>query len=490
MSDLRFTDTNAADDSAGRVFGLDGNLYLAVVIAGLASVGIFAVLSLWLHTNWALAGVIAALPPGLTAIWAVWLKHGRPAGYDRDRLEDLLRGGDFGPAAGAGLAGRSHDRAPDGRLVDDMLVFGSPDRGGVVAKGFWLEPPDLRGASIARLNAFQEQVRGLLALIAPGRRLQLQWSCDADYRAELLRYHAATQGVGDPLVRRTRNERFMRYWQRMQSRELRRERLPMDDADHCACVRSFLNPSFARRTTDDAAGAFDPALTIQENCWHSEGVGQTDGGFHPRRPFSCGARPRPLAAADPAGHRHAPDGTAVPRLRHHGQRHAGGSAAGSAARSRPPSASAANTPRSPAHRCSSRCARRSARWRRSRRLCAAVPCHLSDPVWAPTREALREKVAAVQAAVHAMDGAQYSNARCRPRRRSCSSPRGRAGRIRPTATANSTRRTPTSPTCCPSPRPLSVPSPPPRRSTTAATAIWSASAPRPAARRSTPWFSA
>jgi hypothetical protein len=106
------------------------------------------------------------------------------------------------------------DRAPDGRLVDDLIVFGSPDRGGVVAKGFWLEPPDLRGASIARLNAFQDQVRGLLALIAPGRRLQLQWSCDADYRAELLRYHAATQGVSDPLVRRTRNERFMRYWQR------------------------------------------------------------------------------------------------------------------------------------------------------------------------------------------------------------------------------------------------------------------------------------
>jgi hypothetical protein len=31
MSDLRFTDTNAADDSAGRVFGLEGNLYLPVV---------------------------------------------------------------------------------------------------------------------------------------------------------------------------------------------------------------------------------------------------------------------------------------------------------------------------------------------------------------------------------------------------------------------------------------------------------------------------
>jgi hypothetical protein len=48
-----------------------------------------------------------------------------------------------------------------------------------------------------------------------------------------------------------------------------------------------------------------------------------------------------------------------------------------------------------------------------------------------------------------------SSARCRPRPRNCSSPRGRAGRIRPTTTASSTPRTPTSRTCCPSPPRLS-----------------------------------
>jgi hypothetical protein len=51
MNDLRFTDTNAADDSAGRAFGLDGNLYLPVAAAALGAVGLFAGLTFWLHTG-------------------------------------------------------------------------------------------------------------------------------------------------------------------------------------------------------------------------------------------------------------------------------------------------------------------------------------------------------------------------------------------------------------------------------------------------------
>ena len=99
MTELRFTDTNAADDSAGRAFGLDGNLYLPVVIAGVGGIGLFAVLGLLFHFPLALAGLTAALPAGLTLAWALFLKRGKPAGYDRDKLEDWLGGGDFGPVA-------------------------------------------------------------------------------------------------------------------------------------------------------------------------------------------------------------------------------------------------------------------------------------------------------------------------------------------------------------------------------------------------------
>ena len=97
MTELRFTATNSSDDSAGRVFGPDGNLYLPVVVAGVGGIALFAVLGLLFHFPFVLAGITAALPAGLTLAWALLLKRGRPAGYDRDKLEDLLGGGDFGP---------------------------------------------------------------------------------------------------------------------------------------------------------------------------------------------------------------------------------------------------------------------------------------------------------------------------------------------------------------------------------------------------------
>lgn len=462
MSDLRFTDTNAADDSAGRVFGLEGNLYLPVVVAGMASAGIFAAMALWLHTKLAVAAIVAAAPLGLTLCWILVFKHGRPAGFDRDKIAHLLGGGDATPVIGDGRDARQHDHAPNGRLVDGLIVFGSPERGGVVAKGFWIEPPDLRGASIARLNAFQEQLRALLGLIASGRRLQLQWACDADYRAELIHYQATTEGVDDPRVRRVRNERFLRYWERMQRRELRRERLalflsievgayagnlrsrdalashyavvlaelaaqfedfagtlrtifgtetrvlPMDDAAHCACLRRFLNPSLARRLADDALYAFDPALTLQENCWHSDSVGQADGGFvvdgHYHAILALSRWPqrtRPgivmhltgLPFLDYALTVNITPGEARQEVRREEQ---------AAERLR---GEYADQPR----------ASLLVALRKKERKVEALSGGFARPfhvtylirVWAPTREALRERLAAVQAAIHAMDGAHY-----------------------------------------------------------------------------------
>ncbi|MDI1319576.1 MAG: hypothetical protein PSW75_05190, partial [bacterium] len=95
MSDLRFTDTNAADDSGGRVFGLDGNLYLPVVIAALGAVGTFVLLGYLFRTGWITAAVGGTLPLATTLGWVGLLRHGKPAGYDRDKLEDLAGGGHF-----------------------------------------------------------------------------------------------------------------------------------------------------------------------------------------------------------------------------------------------------------------------------------------------------------------------------------------------------------------------------------------------------------
>ncbi|MFO1448225.1 MAG: hypothetical protein U1F61_08730 [Opitutaceae bacterium] len=96
---LRHTDTNAADDSRGRVFGLDGNLYLPVVIAAVFALALFAVVGLLLHLGWVTAGVVAGTPLALVLAWAVFLRNGRPPAYDRDLIEQLLGGGTFSRSA-------------------------------------------------------------------------------------------------------------------------------------------------------------------------------------------------------------------------------------------------------------------------------------------------------------------------------------------------------------------------------------------------------
>ena len=171
-------------------------------------------------------------------------------------------------------------------------------------------------------------------LYTSNQRLQIQYYCDSDYRHELLRYNAETQKAANVWTRRSRNERFERYWRLMTERRLRRQRLvfylsrkietsskgiksaaflteyynqilgqfksefehthemltdifagqgariiPMKDADHFRHCKTFLNPSLAERFDYDPIDGFDPKLSIQENCWHSEGAGQADFGF-------------------------------------------------------------------------------------------------------------------------------------------------------------------------------------------------------------------
>lgn len=224
--------------------------------------------------------------------------------------------------------------SPNGYFVNDLLVFNSLNAGGYVAKGFFFEAPDMGNAQPSELNQFQDQLSLLLASLTEQQRLQVQYYCDSDYRRELLQYHQETQKAKNVWTRRTRNERFERYWRLMTERRLRRQRLifylsrkiessasglksapaltehyhqlleqlrtefeqkhellteifagqgarviPMKDADHFRHCKMFLNPSLAERFDYDPIDGFDPQLSIQENCWHSEGNGQADFGF-------------------------------------------------------------------------------------------------------------------------------------------------------------------------------------------------------------------
>lgn len=355
---------------------------------------------------------------------------------------------------------KPHDKAPNGVFCDDLIIYGFPERGAIAAKGFWVEPPDLRGASIARLNAFQDQIRALLALITPGRRLQLQWSCDADYRRELLAYHEATQQVTHPAVRRVRNERFVRYWERMKARSLRRERLAlflsveiseysgnlrtagglrahyaavigeiqaqfedfaqalrrifhgeapvsaMRDVEHCRTIRDFLNPDAADRS--EASSGFDPKLTIQEQCWFSEGVGQPDGGFF------LGGHYHAVLALDRWPQRTRPGIvthlTGLPFLDYRISVNITPGAARGEIRREEQAIERLAGEYADQRRHSLAVALRK-KERKVENLAGGFvrPFEVSYIIrlWAPSPEELREKVTAAQAAIHAMDGAQY-----------------------------------------------------------------------------------
>jgi len=227
------------------------------------------------------------------------------------------------------------ERPPNGFFVRDLIVFNHLRRGGYVSKGFAFEAPDLTNSPIADLNDFQEQLCLLLASLHENQRLQVQYFCDSDYKTELLRFQQETERFENTWTKRSRNERFARYWQAMTERKLRRQRvvfyisrvlenvpktlntnsalreyyltlldqletefahvhhllkeifasagtrvLAMNDLDHFKHYKSFLNPSFSDRFDFDCAGDFVPELSIQENCWHSEGNGQSDFGFY------------------------------------------------------------------------------------------------------------------------------------------------------------------------------------------------------------------
>lgn len=462
MSELRYTDTNAADDASGQAFGLEGNLYIPVVVALVGAVGLFALATLLLRLKPFPAGLAAGIPLAFVVGWVVFLRNGRPAGFDRDLVEQWLGGGHFTRSMPGESVGRSHTRAPEGRFVDGMIVFGAPERGTVVAKGFLLETPDLRGASVARLNAIQEQVRALLAGIGPGRRLQLVTTFDANFEPELQAYHRETLGLADPVIRRVRNERVLRYVPRVRSQGLRRERLalflsievnayagsvqtheglrqhyaavlrelsgefeefrgvlqsafgpemgirPMDDAGHGRMLREFLNPSLARRSPSEAMPEIDPDGTLQENCLLGEGVGQPEGGFYHDGHFHAvltlsrwPQRTRPGIVTHLTGLPfldYAITVNVVPaRSRQEIQREekAAERIRGEYAASARPSLLVALRKKE----------------RKVEQLAGgfARPFHVTYivRVWAPARELLRERVAAVQAAINAMDGAQY-----------------------------------------------------------------------------------
>ena len=99
-SELRLTDTNAASDSKGKTWGLEGGLCWWL-IGGIGSgITLFFILLVLLGESLLTSFLIALVPVGLCLAYIFGLRQGKPPGYDRDILEHLTTGCGFSPQAG------------------------------------------------------------------------------------------------------------------------------------------------------------------------------------------------------------------------------------------------------------------------------------------------------------------------------------------------------------------------------------------------------
>lgn len=92
MNTPRITDTNSANDSRGRAFGLEGNDFMYVLVAFVVGLGIYLVFSFVLRTGMGVALLFAFPIPAVTAAWVVLLRHNKPDGYAEDCFDDLVNG--------------------------------------------------------------------------------------------------------------------------------------------------------------------------------------------------------------------------------------------------------------------------------------------------------------------------------------------------------------------------------------------------------------
>jgi hypothetical protein len=96
-TDLRLTDTNAASDSKGRTWGLEGGLFWWLVGGIGAGIALFFVLLVPLKSSLLTSFVVALVPVGLCLAYIFGLRQGKPPGYDRDCFERCLSTSGFAP---------------------------------------------------------------------------------------------------------------------------------------------------------------------------------------------------------------------------------------------------------------------------------------------------------------------------------------------------------------------------------------------------------
>ena len=103
-TELRFTDTNAASDSKGRTWGLEGGLFWWLVGGVGVAITVFFVLLVMIKTSLLTAFLVALVPLGLCLAYIFGFRQGKPPGYDRDCFEQCFSPGGFAPEVQTSLA--------------------------------------------------------------------------------------------------------------------------------------------------------------------------------------------------------------------------------------------------------------------------------------------------------------------------------------------------------------------------------------------------
>jgi len=95
--EIRFTDTNSADDSKGKTWGLDGNLFWYLIGGTFGSVVLMLLLFSAYRLSFIQSVAIAVVPLTLTLVYVFGFRQGKPPRYDIDCLEYWIFGKGFSP---------------------------------------------------------------------------------------------------------------------------------------------------------------------------------------------------------------------------------------------------------------------------------------------------------------------------------------------------------------------------------------------------------
>jgi Flp pilus assembly protein TadB len=98
-NELRLTDTNAASDSKGRTWGLEGNLFWWLIGGLGAGITVFFILLVLVGSSLSVSVLVAFVPVLVCLAYIFGLRHGKPPGYDRDLFQYAVSGRGFGPEA-------------------------------------------------------------------------------------------------------------------------------------------------------------------------------------------------------------------------------------------------------------------------------------------------------------------------------------------------------------------------------------------------------